>query len=151
MGWGKSKSKKGAKFNNRTVVTEDGIEVDSKLEYRMLEKLKELGIEHKFQHQVILQPTIRKDNGDTVRLISLTVDFFFENYNGVDLYVDTKGYASDAALLRWKMLEKKLFDEKKGPYMTIWLRNDGHVSKFLSIMRKGEKMREIGYKDYNRK
>lgn len=133
-------------YNNEKVVMVDGVKADSKLEAKLRQRLLDKGVEHEFQKTFLLQETFKTPNGKTIRRMTTIVDFYMV-WHGVELIIDTKGYSTEMACMRWKLLERKLTEEKRN-YRTIWLRNDAHISLFMTFIKRNQPMRQIGKIDY---
>jgi hypothetical protein len=145
MGFKKTKNQRKT-YNNEKVVMADGQKADSKLEAKMRQRLLDKGIEHEFQKTFVLQETFKTPNGKTIRRMTTIVDFYMV-WMGEELIIDTKGYSTEMACIRWKLLEKKLTEEGR-KYRTIWLRNEAHISLFMMILSRGVPMKQIGKLDY---
>jgi hypothetical protein len=97
------------KIMNATKVEAGGIRFDSRLEKTMYDLLTGAGIYFEFQKVFLLQEKFRY-NGEAVRAITLTVDFYLPIYNKI---IDTKGHQTQQGALRYKLLKsvlKHLYD-----------------------------------------
>lgn len=105
----------GAKIKNAVKSEVDGVKFDSNIEKYMHGLLRGAGIDFEFQKKYLLQEKFIY-NGEAVRAITLTVDFFLR---GKNMIIDTKGYANDRAPLKYKMLKKyfSLSYEVNGPLL----------------------------------
>lgn len=102
-------AKKGISGDNKKVrnaqkVEVHGIKFDSKLELHMWEELTRYGIQFEFQKKYVLQEKF-KYLGESIREMTLTVDFWVPELNVI---VDSKGWASETAPLKYKLLKWKL-------------------------------------------
>lgn len=92
------------KVRNAQATEQNGVKFDSRLERHMHGLLTLHGIVFEFQKKYTLLESF-KYNGETIRAITYTVDFYLPNY---DLAIDTKGLTTQQGQLRIKML-KRLF------------------------------------------
>lgn len=107
------------KYNNKKV-TVDGITFDSKDEasyYLDLKLMKARGevVSFELQPTFTLIPPFRKYN-KAIRALTYTPDFLVVYPDGEEVYIDVKGFATDASKLR-----KKLFDYNYPDLNLIWL------------------------------
>lgn len=110
-----TRSKYGAKKTHRY-----GKKFDSMLELFFYERLLALGITFEFQKKITLQPKFRfQDKG--IREIYMLVDFVID-VNGTKVYIDTKGFFTDVAKLKYKMLTYKKHEEGEN-FMVIFVKN----------------------------
>lgn len=142
----KKKTGRRKTYNNEKVVMADGVTADSKLEANLREKLLQQGVDHEFQKTFVLQDTFKTPTGKTIRRMTTIVDFYMV-WHGVELIIDTKGYSTEMACMRWKLLERKLTSEQRN-YRTLWLRNNAHITLFMAIIKRNQPMRQIGKLDY---
>jgi hypothetical protein len=115
-----------SKYNNKKTKDSTGEERDSGLEVKFYSALENFKVQFEKQHRELLQDTFRSPDGKMVRLISITVDAYIKDYNGVELFIDPKGYATEDSILRFKMLERKLQDEGRN-YLILFLRSESDV------------------------
>lgn len=117
----KNKKVKGAK----KYITIDGFEAPSELEGKTYDHLKERGIKFNYQHKITLQPSFKYQD-KTIKAITWTIDFKIwidkENY----IFLDTKGYATQTALLKMKLFKYKFPHE-----VLIILRTLSEVKAFI--------------------
>ena len=106
----------------------NGVKFDSKLELFFYNRLTELGIEFEFQIPITLQEKFRFKN-EAIREIGMRLDF--KVFRNDKIYmVDTKGFATADAKIKYKMLKYK---EKNKPEVEIlWLKNQKQVNEFLT-------------------
>ena len=71
--------------------------------------LKEMNFDFDFQEKIILVDKFRYQD-KAIRAITLTVDFVIR-HNGMNIYLDTKGFATEVAKIKYKMLKNKLKDD----------------------------------------
>jgi protein associated with RNAse G/E len=107
----------------------NGIKFDSKLEHYCYSSLVMVKADFEFQEKVILVEKFRF-GGSAVRAITLTVDFVV-NKNGKKIYVDTKGFATEVAKIKYKLLKNKFKDEEVD---VIWLKNKKEVDSFINTL-----------------
>ena len=119
------------KYGNKKIVV-DGIKFDSKLEYYLHSQLVITGVDFDFQYKVILVDKFRF-NEKGVRAITLKVDFVIY-INEKTIYVDTKGFATEVAKIKYKMLKDKLKLEPNTD--VVWLKNKKEVNEFINNLIK---------------
>ena len=107
------------KYGNRKTVIDD-IKFDSKDEatfYLDLKEMKRNGEIKNFslQPKMVLIPSFKKYN-KTIKSATYTPDFLVEYPNGEKVYIDVKGFETDASKLR-----KKMFDYFYPELKLIWL------------------------------
>lgn len=117
------------KYGNKKVVV-GGISFDSKLEQYMHGYLELIHVDFDFQHRVVLMEAFRF-NGKAIRAITMLVDFVIRK-NGKTYYVDTKGFATEVAKIKYKLLKDKLKDEENVD--VIWLSNKKQVNEFVKSL-----------------
>ena len=76
----------------------------------MYSMLKKFNIPLEMQFRVILQEKFKCSEGKTIQPISSYVDFKVP-YQGINLYIDTKGVITKDAALKFKMLKHKIMLE----------------------------------------
>lgn len=103
------KAKGNAKIKNATRTKVGAIEFASKLELYCYNMLNSVGIKFDFQYLVILQEKFRHE-GKMIREIKMIPDFYLPDY---DLIIDTKGFATEASKLKFKLLKYKFHLEGK--------------------------------------
>ena len=128
MGWTRYKGNKGNKYGN-VKVERDGVKFDSKLERTMYDMLKKFKIPFEFQVTEELQPPFRDSTGKAIIRITAIVDFEID-FNGKRLYVDTKGEATQVAIVKYKILNYREF-MKDANYEIIWLATKKQVNDFV--------------------
>jgi hypothetical protein len=106
---------KGNKYNNRKTII-DGIKFDSQAEatyYIKLKNQRESGriVGFECQPTIILQDKF-KYQGQTIRAITYKPDFLVYHASGMIEYIDVKGKKTELFNVKWKMLQKKMKDEK---------------------------------------
>jgi len=85
-----------------------GKKFDSQLELYFYEKLIALGITFEFQRKEVLQGKFRH-NDKAVREITMFVDFVIHDTNKI-YFIDTKGFFTEVAKIKYKMLTHKYFN-----------------------------------------
>jgi hypothetical protein len=148
MGWGGKKKEK-SKHNNVKTSDKYGEVIDSKFEARAKKAFEDAGFDFEFQYRVELFETFHVPHREkAVRRVTVTPDFYFKDFLGRELFVDTKGRSDDATCLRWKLLEMKLVREKRS-YCSIWIRDDDDLFMFVKHMkRKSDALFSVGKLDY---
>ena len=122
---------KRAKYGNKKTVW-NGIKFDSKLEEYAYRLMDAHGIEFEFQVPIELIPKHRL-NGKAVRKAVVIVDFVIKK-DGLVIYMDTKGYATDTSKLKYKMLGWKKLQEEANFEIT-WLQSKGAVLEFVNNLK----------------
>tara|TARA_R100001198_G_C5133609_1_gene150714 strand:- start:215 stop:610 length:396 start_codon:yes stop_codon:yes gene_type:complete len=117
---------KKSKYGNKKIIFND-IKFDSKLELYCYKLLNEMGVSFTFQKKIILVDKFRYNN-KTIRAITLTVDFVIENEDRT-IYLDTKGFATEVAKIKYKMLKNKLKDNPLTE--VVWLSTQKNVKQFI--------------------
>jgi hypothetical protein len=115
-----------SKYGNKKIEL-DGVKFDSKLELFCHQQLKSLGLEFDFQRTVLLQEGFRF-RGKAIRPITMIVDFIL-HYDGQEIYIDTKGFATETSKLKYKML--KFYVRKDSNADVVWLHSQKEVKDFL--------------------
>lgn len=128
MAWTRYKGNKGNKYGN-VKVERDGVKFDSKLERTMYDMLKKFKIPFDFQVTEELQPPFRDSTGKAIIRITAIVDFVID-IDGKRLYVDTKGEATQVAIVKYKILNYREH-LKKSNYEIIWLATKKDVNNFV--------------------
>lgn len=117
------------KYGNKKVIV-DGIKFDSILEKDAYYLMKKLGVPFEFQVWHTLIPSF-KYNGETIRSTNMRPDFVVKTPRG-KVIMDTKGYASDTASLKYKMLK---YQQSQLPFPEfvdiVWCKNKKEVNKFV--------------------
>ena len=114
------------KYGNKKIIFND-IKFDSKLELYCYKLLNEMGVSFIFQKKIILVDKF-KYNDKTIRAITLTVDFVLEDEEKT-IYLDTKGFATEVAKIKYKMLKNKLKDNPLTE--VVWLNTQKNVKQFI--------------------
>tara|TARA_Y100000361_G_C10992308_1_gene254788 strand:- start:203 stop:592 length:390 start_codon:yes stop_codon:yes gene_type:complete len=117
---------KKSKYGNKKIIFND-IKFDSKLELYCYKLLNEMGVSFTFQKKIILVDKFRYNN-KTIRAITLTVDFVIENEDRT-IYLDTKGFATEVAKIKYKMLKNKLKDDSSTN--VVWVTTQKKVKEYL--------------------
>lgn len=110
-------------------VRRGAVKFDSKLERTMYDLLLKFKIPFFFQRETVLQPPFVNKQGKKIRAIKIIIDFVIE-HNGELLIVDTKGYATPVAVLKYKMFDY-LWHNKPRTYRIIWLSKRKEVQDFV--------------------
>ena len=114
------------KYGNKKIIFND-IKFDSKLELYCYKLLNEMDISFSFQEKIILVDKFRYNN-KTIRAITLTVDFVIKNSEKT-IYLDTKGFATEVAKIKYKMLKNKLKEDPSTE--VVWLNTQKNVKQFI--------------------
>lgn len=119
-----------SKYGNTKIVV-DGVKFDSKLEMYCYDVLTQMGFDFEFQKKIILIDSF-KYNKKAIRPITLIVDFVI-NHEGIEHYVDIKGFATDVSKIKYKMLRYQLKDNPKTD--VIWLHSQRAILQFLNNLK----------------
>lgn len=130
MSWAKRNKKPSKHKYNAQKIVVDGITFDSKLESFMHGRLKQLGIPFDFQFEIELQPPFRDTKGAAVRRMYMKIDFVIRR-NGVTYFVDTKGFATPDAKLKYKMLKYIIFKSGRND-VVLFCKNQKEVDSFCN-------------------
>lgn len=90
-------------------VEHNGIKADSKLEMMAYNLLKANNFEFDFQVTIELLPKHVNWNKKKIRATEMIVDFVIY-LNGVNIYLDTKGFATSESKIKYKWLSYKLIE-----------------------------------------
>lgn len=119
------------KVKNATPCEMDGIQFKSKLELFCYRKLKENGIEAKYEEERFTLLEKFEYNGENVRAMTFKPDFVGDGF-----VIECKGNMNDAFPLRWKLFKNYLLRTfgKEGPkiYMP---RNQKQVLKAIEEIK----------------
>jgi hypothetical protein len=122
----KTSQSKTSKYGNKKIEL-DGVKFDSKLELFCYQQFKSLGLEFDFQRTILLQEGFRC-RGKARRPITMLVDFV-RHYDGQEIYIDTKGFATETSKLKYKML--KFYVREDSTADVVWLHSQKEVKEFL--------------------
>jgi len=128
MNW---KKKKYNKFG-AVKVQQDGQKFDSKLELYCYNQMQITDIPFEFQVKINLLPKYRDIDNKGIRETNLIVDFVL-SLGEITLYVDTKGFFTKDAMLKYKMLKHKIYLEGNKARV-IFLKNKKEVDSFVNTM-----------------
>lgn len=117
---------KTSKYGNKKIEL-DGVKFDSKLELFCYQQFKSLGLEFDFQRTILLQEGFRF-KGKWIRPITMIVDFVL-HHDGQEIYIDTKGFATETSKLKYKML--KFYVREDSTADVVWLHSQKEVKDFL--------------------
>jgi hypothetical protein len=117
---------KTSKYGNKKIEL-DGVKFDSKLELFCYQQFKSLGLEFDFQRTILLQEGFRF-KGKWIRPITMIVDFVL-HHDGQNIYIDTKGFATETSKLKYKML--KFYVREDSTADVVWLHSQKEVKEFL--------------------
>lgn len=117
---------KTSKYGNKKIEL-DGVKFDSKLELFCYQQFKSLGLEFDFQRTILLQEGFRF-KGKWIRPITMIVDFVL-HHDGQEIYIDTKGFATETSKLKYKMLKFYVREESNAD--VVWLHSQKEVKDFL--------------------
>jgi hypothetical protein len=118
---------KTSKYGNKKIEL-DGVKFDSKLELFCYQQFKSLGLEFDFQRTILLQEGFRF-RGKAIRPITMIVDFVL-HYDGQEIYIDTKGFATETSKLKYKML--KFYVREDSTADVVWLHSQKEVKEFIN-------------------
>ncbi len=116
------------KVINATKCVIDGIEFDSKLEGHAYAQFKYHHIRFRLKPKFVIQEKFRF-HGKGIQQITLTPDFYLIDLN---IVVDTKGFSTDSATLKFKLFKRYLFDEYTDPPNVIILKTKKDVDLFIA-------------------
>jgi len=117
---------KRAKYGNKKVEV-NGVKFDSKLELYLYQSLTENSFDFDFQVTIELIPKF-KFKGISIRAINMRVDFILRN-EGKIIYIDTKGFATPEAKIKYKMLKYKFRDDEE--IEIVWLKTQKEVNAYI--------------------
>lgn len=118
------------KYGNTKVIIE-GVKFDSKLEAFLYKILKDNGMDFDFQVNIELVPKFRFQY-ENIRALNMRVDFLLR-HNGRDIYIDTKGFATSEAKIKYKLLKNKF---KAEPQVNIiWLKTQKEVNAYIGRLK----------------
>lgn len=120
------------KYGNKKVEV-DGIKFDSKLELYLYNKLKENNLDFDFQVKEVLIPKFRF-RIENIRAIEMRVDFLLR-FNERKIYIDTKGFATAEAKIKYKMLKNKYKEDVD--VEVVWLKTQKEVNSFIISLNTG--------------
>lgn len=114
------------KYGNKKIIFNE-IKFDSKLELYCYKLLNEMDVSFSFQKKIVLVDKF-KYNDKTIRAITLTVDFVIKDADKT-IYLDTKGFATEVAKIKYKMLKNKLKDNPLTD--VVWLNTQKNVKQYI--------------------
>jgi len=117
---------KRAKYGNKKVEV-NGVKFDSKLELYLYQSLTENSFDFDFQVTIELIPKF-KFKGISIRAINMRVDFILR-HEGKIIYIDTKGFATPEAKIKYKMLKYKFRDDEE--IEIVWLKTQKEVNAYI--------------------
>jgi len=129
------------KYGNKKIHV-NGIKFDSELESYCHKMLTILGIEFEFQKQIVLIDKF-KYGKESIRAITAVVDFVLD-HNGREIYLDTKGFATEVSKIKYKMLKHQLKDKQNTE--VVWLHSKKEVINYLNNLKKEISPNIVGYK-----
>lgn len=118
------------KYGNTKIIVE-GVKFDSKLEAYLYKILNQEGMDFDFQVVIELIPKFRFQY-ENIRALAMRVDFLLR-YNGRDIYIDTKGFATAEAKIKYKFLKYKFKDEPN--VNIVWLKTQKEVNSYISKLK----------------
>ena len=120
--------------------TSDGTKFDSRLEKFFYDAAKREKLPFDFQRKYILVHPF-KYNKESVRAMTLTVDFDFTNH-GIDVIVDTKGFQRNDNKLKWKLFKNFLINQGKSPEI-YFPKNQKECLEVVGILKKFCKLAKL--------
>ena len=114
------------KYGNKKIIFNE-IKFDSKLELYCYKLLNEMDVSFSFQEKIVLVDKF-KYNDKTIRAITLTVDFVIKDADKT-IYLDTKGFATEVAKIKYKILKNKLKDNPLTD--VVWLNTQKNVKQYI--------------------
>lgn len=121
------------KYRNKKIEAY-GIKFDSTREKYMYDCLTEANIPFVFQKKYVILEGFRNRFGKKVRDATAIVDFVVE-VNGVTYIIDVKGLFLPIAKLKYKMLEKQLFD-KGEEYVMYFPKNKTMIKDIVEELKR---------------
>jgi len=123
--------KKTNKYGNKKTIW-NGVSFDSRLEEYAYRIMMDADIDFEFQVPIELVPKHRI-NGEAIRKASVKVDFVIKDGDSL-IYMDTKGFATDVAKLKYKLLGwiKTVANEN---FSIVWLKNQKEVREFVNKIK----------------
>lgn len=116
------------KVNARKIYHE-GVEFDSKREMNIYKALKKAGLNFDMQVEVELIPAF-KIEGESVRSISIIVDFYVEG----EWFVDAKGIILQPFPIKWKLLKNIFRDTRKYAIIS----KDSEIDSFVALVKRSK-------------
>ena len=110
-------------------VEHNGIKADSKLEMMAYNLLKANNFEFDFQVTIELLPKHVNWNKKKIRATEMIVDFVIY-LNGVNIYLDTKGFATSESKIKYKWLSYKLIESGE-KHRIEWKKTKLEVEGFI--------------------
>lgn len=124
----KQETAKKPKYGNKKVEI-NGVKADSKLEMMAYNLLKMNNFDFDFQVTVELLPKHINWNTKKIRPINMIVDFVIR-LNGVNIYLDTKGFATSESKIKYKWLSYKLVENGE-KHRIEWKKTKLEVEGFI--------------------
>lgn len=116
----------------------DGVKADSKLEMLAHNLLKANNFDFDFQVKIELLPKHINWDKKNIRAITMIVDFVI-HLNGINIYLDTKGFATEKSKIKYKWLSYKLIESGE-KHMIEWkktrLEVEGFILELINIRNK---------------
>ena len=109
-----------------------GKKFDSMLECFFFERLVSNGITFEFQRKEVLQGKFRH-NDKAVREVAMYIDFVI-THNWKIYFIDTKGFFTDIARLKYKRLTHKLFMQGKD-FDVMFIKNKKEAENIALLMK----------------
>lgn len=123
MAWSKNK------YRNKKVKV-GGVVFDSDLERYCHSLLKSYDVDFVWQVEWEIQEGFVSWEGKKKRRIYMMIDFVLK-LPDVLIFIDTKGFATSEAKIKYKILEHQLQSHKK-KYEIYWLKNKKEVKEFIN-------------------
>lgn len=121
-------TKKRNKYGNRKVKTSAGT-FDSALEKNCHDLLTNFKIPFKAQVEWELMPKYKSWDGKAIRRMYMKVDFVIK-WDDLYIFIDTKGFATDVAKIKYKLLGYQL-QQSERKHEIHWLKNKKEVQNFV--------------------
>lgn len=116
------------KYGNKKIRVGDAV-FDSKLEKYAYDLFSKFKMNYTFQVEWELMPKYKGWDGKAVRRIYMKIDFVIREGDKY-VFVDTKGFATDTAKIKYKLLGYQA-NEAGMDYEIRWLKNQKQVKDFV--------------------
>lgn len=122
-----------SKYRNNKIVI-GSLKFDSELEMYCYKMLSSLNIPFEFQKKIVLIEPF-KYGGESIKAITAVVDFVLNHFD-TEIYLDTKGFATEVSKIKYKMLKNKLKDRQNTE--VVWLHSKKEVMIYLNNLKQKE-------------
>ena len=108
-----------------------GLKFESQLEKYAYDVFTEIGIPFEFQKKYLLQEPFKNPSGNTIKRITLKVDFVTEN-NGKIYFIDTKGRFTEVSKIKYKILS---YNHRKQNHEVVILKSKAKVKNYAVYLK----------------